>query len=181
MVRKYKEPRLIKPQPRWNKFLFAEALAYMTEMGGSVIVEIGTIRDTTDAGRQADGWSTYEWAESGHKVWSVDVDQLAIKRANRLIASVGHVNFVKNDGIAFLKGFARDIDLLYIDGPNGGQFGLNALEAAQMARSSIILIDDCDLPSHKHKGLLLIPVALKMGYRVAGNNERQVLLTRGGA
>jgi len=173
--------RVIQPQPRWNKFLFGQALTYMEELGGNTIVEIGTIRDATDAGRQADGWSTYEWAESGHRVWSVDIDGIAIKMARKIVANIGRVNFVKKEGVAFLKGFVRDIDLLYLDGPNGGRFGLMALAAAQMARSSIILIDDCDLSEEKNKGALVIPAALTMGYVEVEGNGRQVLLARSGS
>jgi hypothetical protein len=185
-------PQIIPEQPkpivtgksRWDKFLFNEAVAALKQIGGKVIVELGAIRDTKPIAKRADGWSTVEWAKTGLEVHCIDNDPKALEAAKALVPS-GAI-FYCCDGFEFLSKFNKEIDLLYLDGPDankgGQQFHLAALLAAKMSDHGLILMDDCDLwPGRwkgRGKGELAIPKALEMGYKIIADNSRQVLLQR---
>lgn len=170
--------------PRWDKFLFQDALHELKSRQGKVIVEIGAIRDGRQIAARADGHSTVVWNAAGMEVYTIDNSEEAIGITRRLLHGSSSVHLHCGDGIEFLMTFPKQIDLLYLDGPDadkGGQeFHLKAYQAIRHRKPGLILIDDCDLMPKRWrgrgKGELLIPFAIQDNYRVIQDNGRQVLL-----
>lgn len=168
---------------RMDKFLFTETLEALHELGGTVIVELGAIRNIKPIAEHSDGWSTVQWSKNSSEVYTIDNDARAIETSKKLVPNV---NYLCCDGFKFLKAFHKKIDLLYLDGPDankGGQeFHLEALLVAPLADRCLVLMDDCDLwPGRwigRGKGELAIPKALEMGFKILHDNDRQVLLER---
>ena len=179
-----KQSLVSKLNPRWDKFLFEEALVALDNIQGTTIVELGVIRDTKPVAQHADGWSTVHWSTSGKQVHSVDNSREALEISRRLVSK--GINYHCQDGFEFLQNFEGKIDLLYLDGPDankGGQeFHLKALQVAPLADTCLVLMDDCDLwPGRwigRGKGELALPKALEMGFEIIEDNGRQVLLRR---
>ena len=174
------KPTLTRAQRR-NAFFFDEAIAKVREFGGSHIVEIGGIRDTSSAGREADGHSTLRWAESSMHVVSIDTDSKVTASSRRLLNGHENVDLITGDGLKFLSEQTEPIDLLYLDGPNpedGGQtHALECLKAAKLAQRCVVLIDDCDF-ADGGKGRYAVHYACNnLGFRLVKKN-RQALLVR---
>lgn len=169
----------VKTQPRWDRFLFDEALAELKGIVKPLIVEIGGIRDPRPIAARADGHSTVHWAKSGYDVICVDSSCEALSVTRKLIGDAPNVSLHQADGIEFLKALDRKISLLYLDGPDpedgGPEFALECFRAAKLSDEAIILIDDCDVKPGK--GDLVIPVALGLGFEIL-KQDRQVLLIR---
>lgn len=172
------------PQCRWGKFLFEETIAEFKKRSGTIIVEIGAIRDPKPSAEKTDGWATLKWSALDCELHTVDLDPKAIATTTKLVKNP-RINYHVHDGLEFLKDFAGPIDLLYLDGPDADKKGqLLALEMFAMADLSsiaLVLIDDCDMAPKERwqgrgKGELVIPYACKHGYTVLRDNDRQVLL-----
>lgn len=173
---------------RWNLFLFEDAVNFLIAMGGKIVVEIGGIRDLHPNAPKSDGHATVHWSRAGFEVHTVDIDEGAVSITRRLVKDNPIARVYLADGLEFLKGFPRSIDLLYLDGPDasfdefGQQFHLNCYRECPV-KPPLILIDDCDeLPKRwvgRGKGSLVIPAALGDGYEVLKDNGRQVLLRKG--
>lgn len=174
---------------RWNRFLFEDAINLLMALGRKVtVVEIGGIRDMHPNAPQSDGHATVHWARAGFSVHTVDVDERAVVITRALVQDNPEVQIYLMDGIDFLHGFNRPIDLLYLDGPDatldesGQRFHLDCYRDCPI-KPPLILIDDCDeMPNRwigRGKGSLVIPKAISDGYEVVKDNGRQVLLKRG--
>ena len=186
---------ILKPQPepipvpltpgkeRWNKFLIHESVAKLNEVMCPVIVEIGTVRSTREGSSESDGYSSIHFANTQYEFHTVDSDIRAIRVAASLLGKKRHSNATihHKDGVEFLKGFDRSINLLYIDGPppttTGQEFALQCFLNANFDGQAYCLIDDCDF-ADGGKGKLVVPHAVENGWRVAADNGRQVLLER---
>jgi len=136
------------------------ALGLFLQWGGQSIVETGTQRQENDWGA---GCSTLIFAETLHHhqrghLWSVDISAANIAVSRRVTAHVGErVTHVVSDSLAWLGGFEKGIDLLYLDSydwePNEPQLGecqrhqLAELRAAwpRLGDKSIVLLDDNNL------------------------------------
>ena len=163
---------------RPNRFLFDEATDAFRQRHGSVIVEVGGIRNR--AWRDTDGHSTLGWPEDA-TVWTVDADPAAVKLTRELTADRSNVFCVLTDALAFLSAFPVRIDLLYLDGPHpdredGRQWHFHAYQAAAMSHRSVLLIDDTDLP-RLGKAEFVVPAAIEDGFSVV-TCDRQTLLVR---
>lgn len=142
-----------------------------------MIVEIGGIRNRSWG--QTDGHSTLQWPADAI-VWSVDRNPTSVALTREMTAQNQNILCVLADGIAFLQRFPIPVDLLYLDGPDpdddGRRWHLEAYQAATMNESSILLIDDTDLPRFG-KGEFVIPAAVADGFVVIVG-ERQTLMVR---
>lgn len=173
-----------KPNPqgaeRWDKFLFQEALAVIPNDG--VILEIGCIRHFRDIDARADGHSTVKWAQSGRDTICVDTSKEAISECAEFLDNPKNVEFAHCDGLEYLKKYDGQIALLYLDGPdpkNGGvQFSVDCYDACKniFVEGAIILIDDCDITPGK--GDAVIPKALEDDFELVLRNDRQVILKK---
>jgi hypothetical protein len=163
------------------EYLFDEAINTVRKNGGSIIVEIGSIRNRDY--KKSDGHSTLAWGASGLETWSVDVDINATQLTTELTKQFPNVHCITCEGVYFLRTFPHTIDLLYLDGADpdiaGRQWAADAMTAAIpiMAERSVILIDDTDLVNNG-KGELAIPCAERAGF-VVTQSGRQTLLVRG--
>ena len=130
------------------------------------------------------GHSTMWWATTGAEVYSVDISEQFIGLTLKICENFKNVHGVIQDGIAFLKSFEQPIDLLFLDAWDvieGTPFAEKHLEAYLAARpqlheNSLILIDDTDVQDCG-KGRLVIPQAIKDGYKVVFSG-RQTLLAK---
>ena len=144
-------------------------------MQAKVIVEIGSARQPLEHGLDEfnpvccnDGHSTFFWDRTGCEVHTVDINPNSATMINALCKNT---TAYTQDGIEFLRGFDKTIDLLYLDAWDvlpGTLFAEKHLEAYQVARTKLsprhlILIDDTDVGG-AGKGELLIPVLQHDGY-----------------
>lgn len=143
------------------------------------IVELGSLRHRLEHDLNVDtqrecclyGHSTFHWARSGHRVFSVDVDPFASDLTREVCAGHDNLTVITGDGIEFLKSFTDEIDLLYLDawdvkpGTDFAEKHLEAFEAAHLRLSTrhMILIDDTDI-EEGGKGRLLVPRLIELGY-----------------
>ena len=164
---------------RWDRFFFSEAIEFLSIIDDPLIVEIGGIRDSTRIASHADGHSTVYWANSGYRVICVDISREVLDITRKLIKDAGNVKLCEANGIDFLRDLKQSINLLYLDGPDpedsGSEFALGCFQVANMAATSAILIDDCDIKPGK--GDLVVPVALKSGFTIE-KKDRQILLIK---
>lgn len=179
----------MKPE-RLNKFLFKEALSLLEPE--SVIVELGTIRDSNPKAEKTDGWSTLQWLrdEGRHSVTSIDKNRKAVsickgvvyrefpELENAFVTRFWPINQEAEHFLQFLphnvnKHYLLPISLLYMDAPVG-QDAVDCLETAfpLMSKKSLVLIDDID---GTDRGELLPPLLLREGYELGPNNSRQQL------
>lgn len=168
-----------------------KAVDQFKSRNGKVIVEIGTMRavlshpiDSGHCKGCMDGHSTMWWAMTGAEVYSVDISKESIDLTCRTCENFKNVHAVVQDGIEFLKSFNQPIDLLFLDAwdvIDGTPYAEKHLEAYLAAKphlheASLILIDDTDI-KECGKGRLVIPQAIKDGYKVIFSG-RQTLLAK---
>ncbi len=192
MPEQYLKDRIPVQNRRYSTLL--TVLKLMKERNVRTLVETGTSRDGL-SNFEGDGGSTIIFSqyanENNVQFYSVDIDQKALTNAqNAVNASVGkigsNIQFVRQDSIAFLKNFQKEIDFLYLDSydfdfndPLPSQnHHLNEIKAAysHLTPNTIIMIDDCDLP-HGGKGRLVIDFLLEKGWTVL-EKKYQVILVR---
>lgn len=181
-----------------------QAIEIFKQRGGRVIVEIGIMRQPLthpieESGHACcnDGHSSILWARTGAELYCVDYDPACVKTTREEMARHGFagVTTLRDDGIRFLAGFNRPIDLLYLDAwdadlPDSAAKHLEAYRTARpsLRCSSIILIDDTDVElvgnelvlngtGQGGKGRLVIPETQLDGYRIVASG-RQTLLVR---
>jgi hypothetical protein len=180
------------------------ALSIFEQKSGKVIVEIGSMRmplrhniDETQYECCNDGHSSVVLCRACDEFYTVDIDQSTYDLVNKTLVDLGYINFwcFCMDGLEFLRKFHKPIDLLYLDAwdaelDNSAENHLEAYRAAKplLHSNSLILIDDTDVVKRKGelflddcgmcgKGALVIPEAIKDGYRVELSG-RQVLLMK---
>lgn len=174
------------------KAYIEKALTYFKARNGKTIVEIGAMRFAMNHNLDKewgcpycmDGHSTLFWARTNAQVFSVDIGEATVNIVKEACKNYKNVNAVKQDGIEFLKNFGQPIDLLFLDawdavpGTDYAEKHLEAYEAAKKSlhNNSLILIDDTDV-YEGGKGRLVIPAAMKDGYKVVFNG-RQTLLSK---
>jgi len=144
-------------------------------MHARVIVEIGSARLPLEHGLDEfnpvccnDGHSTFFWDRTGCEVHTTDINTSSAAMIN---AQCHNTTAYTEDGIEFLKGFDKAIDLLYLDAWDvvpGEPYAEKHLEAYQVARPKLspqhlILIDDTDIGG-AGKGKLLIPELQRNNY-----------------
>lgn len=160
------------------------------ERGGKSIVEIGSMVqpmthpiDDGHCNHCLCGHSTLFWASTQAEVYTVDVDANRTQITRDACKDYPKVTALTQDGIEFLKNFDKPIDLLFLDAwdvstPYYAERHLDAYTAAKhiLHENSLILIDDTDI-ADKGKGRLVIPEALKDGYKIVFEG-RQTLLAK---
>jgi hypothetical protein len=167
------------------------ALDLMEARKSKTLVETGTFRsfDLGLLGFYGDGGSTLifgEWAYDNEALLhSVDINPISIKTSKSSLGSNTNVKFVCSDSVKFLSEFENQIDFLYLDSfdfelsnPFPSQrHHLKEIEAAypNLTPSSIVMIDDCDLP-YGGKGTLVIAYLLERGWTIAYKGYQTILL-----
>lgn len=179
--------RLSKNDRRFASFLLV--LELLEHRQAKNLVETGTAR-CGDRNFEGDGGSTIifsHWAsKNGAHLFTVDNSQEAIENARISTQKYGNnVQFFCCDSIEFLRQFNQKIDFLYLDSfdydfnnPNPSQaHHLNEAMAAyhKLHEKSIVMVDDCDLPSGG-KGKLLIEFLLKKGWTVIYKGYQTILV-----
>jgi hypothetical protein len=154
-----------------------KALALLDEGSSGTIVELGSMRMAMKHPVHerhpccGDGHSTYVLGESGHRVFSVDINPEASRAAREACMSLPNVEVFTGDGIGFLQDFKGKIDLLFLDAwdvVEGTPYAEKHDEAYEAARDKLadrhlILIDDTDIGGGG-KGRILIPKLEARGY-----------------
>jgi len=159
---------------------------------GKNIVEIGSMRNPIphpiyEIGCRhcLQGHSTIIWAHTLANVYTVDIEPKSTEITKEACKNFNNVHAFTEDGIGFLKKFDQPIDLLFLDAwdvsedvPDYAEKHLEAYFAAKhrLHPKSLILIDDTDI-MNGGKGKLVIPQAIKDGYRIVFSG-RQTLLVR---
>ncbi len=167
------------------------AARLVREFGFKTIVEIGSMRepmrhalDDFNAVCCNDGHSTLHWAATGADVYTVDVNPAAAAILAAHTREFPNIHPSTGDGIAFLRGFAKPIDVLYLDAWDvirGTDYAERHLEAYRtavplLARSCLVQIDDTDI-LNGGKGRLVIPEMIRDGFTLI-TWGRQAMLTR---
>ena len=143
----------------------------------STIVELGSMRSPLSHSIGeirpccGDGHSTYLLGESGHRIFSIDINPAATAVARASCAALPNVRAVTGDGIEFLRNFDGKIDLLFLDAWDvieGTPYAEKHAEAFEAARDKLaprhfVLIDDTDIASGG-KGRILVPMLQELGY-----------------
>lgn len=113
---------------------------------GAVVVEIGCARFAHEI--PSDGWSTVHLAtaagEAGWTLHSVDIDPSAVRVATAATDGLS-VTLHNADGAAWLRRFRGTIDALYLDGSANPAEALAQYEAAKLADTAVVAIDDVQL------------------------------------
>ncbi len=118
------------------------------------------------------------------QVYSVDISASNTKMTKEICKEFKNLTAVTEDGVKFLKSFNKSIDLLFLDAWDavpGTRYAESHLEAYLAAKpklhdKSLILIDDTDI-DNGGKGRLVIPQAIKDGYKIIFSG-RQTLLAK---
>jgi SAM-dependent methyltransferase len=165
----------LRDQPR--DYIYKALALLGNDEAPATIVELGSMRSPLthpiDESRPCcgDGHSTYLLGESGHRVFSVDVNPEASHAARTACVEMPNVHVVTGDGIEFLHTFSDSIDLLFLDAwdvvhdtPYAEKHA-EAFDAARdkLAARHLVLIDDTDIASGG-KGRILIPKLKALGY-----------------
>jgi predicted O-methyltransferase YrrM len=170
------------------------ALQLMEERNAQTIVETGTARYGTRY-FDSDGGSTIifsEWARDHQaEFYSIDLSSMNLSAAKDAVALYvsdypDNIHYICSDSIAYLGTFNRPIDFLYLDSFDyelddpvpSQQHHLKEIKAVYpfLTDTTIIMIDDCDLPGGG-KGKLVIEYLLERGWKIV-KNHYQVILTR---
>ena len=174
-----------KPKP-----YIEQTIALLNAINGKTIVEIGCMRSElrhpiTELHPSCcnDGHSTYFWALTGLRVFSVDIDRSAVRRARSHCHKFSNCSIYCQDGIEFLKYFRGSIDLLFLDawdvipGTNYAEEHVTAYLTAKpnLAESHVISIDDTDI-GNRGKGELLIPILETDGYEILVRGRQTIAI-----
>ena len=186
-----------KPKP-----FIDEAIKLFDERKGKVICEIGCMRmrlkhpvDEENHECCCDGHSSLLFARTGKEFYSVDINPKAVA------LTLEHVNSYRattevlcQDGIGFLFGFGKPIDLLFLDGwdvdlNDCAEKHVEAYKAAKhrLHDKSVVIIDDTDVEIRDHnlqpikegyggKGRLLVPLMIKEGWKVHRSGRCTILI-----
>lgn len=170
-----------------------DTLSLLEERGAKTLVETGTARHGLKKSK-GDGASTVVfglWAarHEAH-LYSVDIEPKAVQQAQEALKEMGierSVTLVASDSVAYLAGFERPVDFLYLDSFDyhksdeaiqkaSQQHHLDEILAIEdrLHKDSVVLIDDCDQPNGG-KGKLVIEHLTQRGWTVF-KSEYQVIL-----
>lgn len=192
-------------EPDWSQFpaggrqaTLCRALQRLRELvpGPATIVETGTTRDASEAGRQGDGWSTLAFAwytsETGGWFSTVDASEESIAVAAEVTDFYSDaVDYVVSDSVKFLQlCYRKSIHFLYLDSldyhphqqAESEAHHLAEAEAAlpALAPTCLVLIDDTtqNFFHFGGKGALAVPFLIQNGFCVEWCEGGQVLLSR---
>jgi len=163
-----------------------------------VVVETGTLRDSSPAARESDGWSTYCLAEllarrgeDGSRLYSIDINPACVETSRSTVPPEFHrlTTWVCKDAREAIPALDTDsIDLLYLDSSDdpGQILAEFQVAAPKLGPESIVIVDDTG-PYHAGpdgKGTLVLPFAQEHGWRVERRDDEHchmAILTRQGA
>ena len=187
---KYKEQLDYTFRRRYTTMRRALELLRKNHPGHPVIVEIGTLRDSTKGG----GHSTYKFgeycAQFGGELHTVDISPEAIEYSKEATAEFQPwINYHVSDSTEFLRNFDAEINLLYLDGYDStpgneraaSQKQLEEIEAAlrKLSERCVVLLDETKLPeggkAGKSSGFLL-----HQGFELAEDGYQQVFFRESG-
>jgi hypothetical protein len=164
----------------------------MQEFDLRSVVEIGSMRlpllhrlDEFDPACCNDGHSTLHWAETGAEVVSIDIDPACAAVLAPFAQAYPNLTVLTGDGLEFLRGLRKQIDVLYLDAwdvVEGTDYAERHVDAYQLAKPHlnprcVVQIDDTDI-LNGGKGRLLIPRLIRDGFDLI-TWGRQALLSRG--
>lgn len=178
---------------RKRRDTFKRTLELLEKTNAKVIVETGTSRHGLK-GAKSNGAATIvfgKWAQRNKaELHSVDISEESIHHSRQEVIRQrleDTVTLHLSDSVAFLRGFERPIDFLYLDSYDysdtdteiqhrSQQHHLDEFKAIEhrLHKSTIVLIDDCDLPNGG-KGKLLIAYMLTKNWKIV-MNAYQILL-----
>lgn len=185
----YLEGKIPRNNARYQTFEYA--LRLLEERNARTIVETGTAR-FGDREFVGDGGSTIifaEWGKDhGAEFFSIDKSMeniIVSRRATERHVPNYQVYYIYSDSIAFLQGFNREIDFLYLDSFDydpenpfpSQEHHLKEIVAAYpfLTEKSVVMIDDCKLPGGG-KGGLAIRFLLSKGWRLLQNGYQVILI-----
>mgnify|MGYP003389107570 FL=1 len=174
---------------------FLMAMDIMSQNKSTVLLETGVARHGLEYSK-SDGASTIIFGQyaknNGAKLYSVDVNHNNIKVCQKSLDEMNissHVELTTSDSIEYLKTFPHKVDFLYLDSYDYNRYNsqiinesqihhLNEIKAIEkkLDRSSIILIDDCNLPGGG-KGKKAINYLQSKGWQIV-ISKYQVLLKK---
>lgn len=191
---RYLQGKIHPRNPRYQTMKIA--LELLEKRKPRVLVETGTAREGDRGfGTETfigDGGSTLifaQWAKAhGSQLYTVDINQEAINKAKAALIARDtdqNVHFACSDSVEFLENFNQKIDFLYLD---SFDFDFNDPLPSQthhlheivkalplLSKNSVVMIDDCDLPSGG-KGGLAIPYLLENGWRVYAQGYQMIFV-----
>ncbi|MEL6917750.1 MAG: class I SAM-dependent methyltransferase [Bacteroidota bacterium] len=179
---------------RKRRDTFLKTMALLKERNAKVIVETGTSREGLH-GAKSNGAATIvfgKWAmQNGAFLHSVDISENSVQNAQKEVTAQGLDSYVKihlSDSIEFLQNFEGKIDFLYLDSYDYSNdpevqvksqthhlLEFKAVED-RLKDSSIVLIDDCDLPNGG-KGKMVVDYMLQKDWKIV-MKAYQILLVR---
>ena len=149
-------------------------------LGGTTVVELGCMRGPIrhapfeiERACCGDGHSTLLWAHGGFVVHSCDISPEAVALASQATAAYANCSVTCADGLEFIRNFAGNIDLLYLDAwdvVENTPYAERHLEAylaarPKLAANHLVVVDDTDV-ANGGKGRLLIPELVAQGYQI---------------
>ncbi|WP_167543334.1 O-methyltransferase [Streptomyces violaceusniger] len=156
------------------------------------VLEVGTIRETAEGARPADGWSTLFFAEHvaehGGRVVGVDLDVSAARLVLQRHGVAEKVELVTGSSLEVLPRLVDEgasFDVIFLDSDNDPDLVMSEYEfALKLIRpGGLILADDVDQDDvWVRKGLKLIPylkdsgVAFRIDRREASWGGRDVMI-----
>ncbi len=178
---------------RKRRDTFKRTLELLEKTNAKVIVETGTSRHGLK-GAKSNGAATIvfgKWAQRNKaELHSVDISEESIYHSRQEVIRQrleDTVTLHLSDSVAFLRGFERPIDLLYLDSydysdtdteiqQKSQQHHLDEFKAIEhrLHKNTIVLIDDCNLPNGG-KGKLLVAYMLTKNWKIV-MNAYQILL-----
>ena len=171
---------------RFNTMYGALKALHKNYPNSPMIVEIGTLRDNNTGG----GHSTYKFGEYlsrfGGKLYTVDIAKEAITFSKKASSEFQPwITYCQDDSEHFLKNFKGQIHMLYLDGFDStpgmekaaSQKQLREIKAAmpKLAESSIVLLDDADLPEGG-KAALSSHYLVNNGFRMTLSQYQQLFI-----
>lgn len=163
----------------------------VSEFGFKTIVEIGSVRQPMRHAMNAfdpvccnDGHSTFFLAATGAEVFTVDIEPACAAFLETAKSEYANLHAFTGDGIAFLRDFDGDIDVLFLDawdviaGTDYAEKHLEAYHVAlpKLAERCVVQIDDTDI-LNGGKGRLVIPQMIRDGFDLV-TWGRQAILVR---
>ena len=140
----------------------------------------------------ADGHGGIMWTLEGFEVYSCDIDPNTIRGAEWTFQNLKkefpsnlHLH-IPEDGIEFLSNFDKKIDVLFLDGWDGGTYQyrekhLEAFKVAQdkLSETHLILIDDTDfILDDMGKDAFLSPYLLELGYTLLFEGRQKLYINK---
>ena len=183
----YLKERISESDKRYASFKMA--LELISERNAKALVETGTAR-FGDQEFGGDGGSTIifgDWASNNDAtLYSIDHSRTAIEKAQSATRQfVSNIQFSRSDTIAFLEKFDQPIDFLYLDSHEydcnqplpSQEHHLREIVSAfpSLHEKSIVMIDDCDLPSGG-QGKLAIEFLIDRDWEIIHQGYQTILI-----